>query len=218
MRNSWKKSVAFALFGILFLSIPFTVCAGSRVTYEGNAQKFIFNPGSEESPTDLFTNFKGVMPGDSLKQTITVKNDASNQVKVNIYLRSLGSEKDSEEFLSKMNLTVSKKEDQKLAKLFDANAAKTDGLTDWVFLGTLYSGGEVDLEVKLNVPIELGNDYQKTIGYLNWQFKVEELPISENDPKPPKTGDPSMLGVYGIAMGMSVVTIAAVYGMKRKMH
>jgi hypothetical protein len=79
---------------------------------------------------------------------------------------------------------VAKADDDPDAYMFDAAANETAGLTDWVLLGTLYSGGEVDLTVTLEVPIELDNDYQKTVGYVNWEFKVEEFPVEESDPDP----------------------------------
>ena len=48
------------------------------------------------------------MPGDSIYQKITVKNEAYKEVKVKIYMRSLGAHPDSENFLSKLRLSVEK--------------------------------------------------------------------------------------------------------------
>ena len=87
-------SVLIALIVLCLMSSP-AFAADGKVTYNGNAQQFIFEPGSEHSPSDLFPDFKSVMPGDSLTQKITVKNDADKSVKVKIYLRALGAHEDS---------------------------------------------------------------------------------------------------------------------------
>jgi hypothetical protein len=173
------------IFAIVLLLNGFSAFAAGNVTYQKDAGQFIFAPGSAYSPTDLFEEFKSVMPGDSLEQPIRVENKASNKVKVKIWMRALGAHPQSKDFLSKLSLRVEKAE-QKGAYMFDAAASESAQLTDWVCLGTLYSGGKVDLNVILDVPVSLTNEYSEQMGYLDWEFKVEEFPIEKEDPK---TGD-----------------------------
>lgn len=206
MKKTMKKLSCLFLFAAMLLSCSFTVFADGTVTYDGNAKEFIFAPGSKYSPSDLFTDFKDVMPGDSLTQKVTIDNKIEKNVKIMVYMRSLGAEQGSEEFLSKLNLTV--KQDGN-SNLFKGPADKTAQLTDWVYLGTIYSGGKIDLNVTLDVPITLENHFQDALGYLNWQFKVEELPVSPDDPKPPKTGDSFNLFLWLILMcsGFAMIVI-----------
>lgn len=187
-----------------------TAFAAGTVTYDGNAKKFIFEPGSEYSPTDLFSDFKGVMPGDCITQKVYIKNDVSNDVKIKLYMRSLGAEEGSEDFLSKLKLRVWQEGE---SNLFDAPADQTAQLTDWVYLGTFYSGAEIDLNVTLDVPKELGNEHQLAVGHLDWQIRVEEFPVETDDPKPPPTDDVSRLYSYialGSVCGVSVILLFAV--------
>ena len=213
-----KRCIVFLCVFVLLLSCVMPVMAADgNVTYSGDAGKFIFAPGSEYSPTDLFPNFKDVMPGDSITQPITVKNDASNKVKVKIYIRSLGSHEDSVDFLSKLHLRVEKSEDNAMAYMFDAAANEAAQLADWVCLGTLYSGGEVNLNVILDVPVELDNGYQQQIGYLDWEFMIEEYEIEPGDPEPPKTGDDSQIFLWaGLMVTSLIMLILLLFLPKRK--
>ena len=214
-----KKFIVLIIALVIAMSFELPVyAAAGKVIYDGDAQEFIFKPGSDYSPTDLFPNFKDVMPGDTLTQKITVKNDASKKVKVKIYMRSLGAHKDSEEFLSKLDLKVKKSKNNKMAYMFDAAADEKAQLTDWVCLGTLYSGGVVNLDVTLDVPVELDNEYQDKIGYLDWKFMVKEFPIEKDDPKPPKTGDVTNIGLWIALMicSLAVIIILLVWKKKRR--
>ncbi len=203
-----KRCFTFLWVCVLLLPCVLPVfAADGNVTYSGDAGKFIFAPGSVYSPTDLFPDFKDVMPGDSITQPITVKNNASNKVKVKIYMRALGAHGNGEDFLSQLRLRVAKSQDNMMAYMFDAAASRTAQLTGWVCLGTLYSGGEVNLDVVLDVPVELDNTYQQQIGYLDWEFMIEEYEIAPTDPQAPKTGDDFRLWFFTIMMSMSLCAL-----------
>lgn len=210
-----SKVISLLVVVAMMCSLSVSVYAAGKVTYSADADKFIFEPGSAHSPTDLFTDYKGLMPGDSVKQDITVQNDASHGVKVKIYVRSRGGHEESADFLSKLHLTVAKAENNKMAYMFDAAADQTDGMTDWVYLGTLYSGGEVNLVLNLEIPVELGDEYQDAIGFIDWEFKVEELPVDPDDPRPPQTGDNSNILFYVMLVSFSGICLIILTRTKR---
>jgi LPXTG-motif cell wall-anchored protein len=99
---------------------------------------------------------------------------------------------------------VEKSEENTMAYMFDAAASETAQLTEWAYLGTLYSGGEVNLNVILDVPVELDNHYQQQIGYLDWEFMIEEYEIEPTDPEPPKTGDDFQIWIW---LGLMIMSL-----------
>ncbi len=204
----------------LWIAPAMTVRAeDGNVIYDGDAREFIFEPGSQYSPTDLFAEFKDVMPGDQLTQRIHVKNDASHKVKVKIYMRVLGAHEESKAFLSQLNMLI-RVVDSPSAYMFLGTAAEKAQMADWVCLGTLYSGGAVDLDVILDVPVELDNTYSSQIGYLDWEFKVEEFPIESSDPQAPEstpdTGDMARPALWGGLAATSGVCLYLLGKSKKK--
>ena len=210
-----RKCFAIAVACVILMACVLPAAAlNGNVTYGKNAEKFFFLPGSEYSPTDLFPNFKDVMPGDSIQQRILVKNDPANKCKIKIYMRSWGAHPDSVDFLSQLNLTVTKATD---TVMFDAPADQTAQLTDWVYLGTLYSGGECEFVVTLDVPVTLDNQYQNLVGYLDWEFAVQELPVESGDPIPPQTGDNSQIFLWIVLLVVSFAAmLILLFGRKKK--
>lgn len=207
-------------FSVLVVCVMLMTCTlpaaalDGQVIYAEGAEKFFFLPGSAYSPTDLFPEFKDVMPGDSIEQRIVVKNDVSNNCKIKIYIRALGAHEDSVEFLSQLHLTVTKETD---TILFDAPADQSAQLSDWVYLGTLYSGGECELIVTLDVPVTLDNRFKEQVGYLDWEFAVEELPVEDTDPDVPDTGDDSGLLMWiGLMVGSAILLILLLFRRKKK--
>ena len=223
MKKTLKTISALALVLVLLLGMSVTAFAESKVTYEGGAEKFVFLPGSEYSETDLFENFKGVMPGDVITQEITVRNNYTKAEKVNIYLRAVVHDEQgnplSEEvartedlvsmqhFLSQLTMTV--KQGDKV--LFSASPDELGGLKENVLLGTFPGKSYTKLVVELSVPIELGSEYANRVGEVDWVFTAEEVT------KTIQTGDDSDLILWAALMTLSLVTAAGVIlPLKRK--
>ena len=202
-----KKMTRLAIAMIMMFAVTIPVLAkDGNVIYSGDSGKFIFEPGSEYSPTDLFPEFKDVMPGDTLTQKIVVKNNAKKSVKIS--MRALGAHEDSKDFLSKLNLYVEKVTG---TPLFEAPADQTAQLTEWRQIGVLAAGGEAELMVGLQVPTSLDNNYKKLVGYLDWEFMVEEI-----DDGSTQTGDASKGWLWGAGVGTSAALIVIILIVRKR--
>ena len=192
------KKILSLLMAVLMLAS--VAQAASSVNYEGGAEKYVFLPGSEYSDSDLFENFKGVVPGDILTQRITIKNTSDSQVR--LYMRAEPVEESHRDFLSRLNIQVSCKDEE----IFDAAASETAQLTENTLLGTFKRAGSTELVVTLTVPVDLGNEFMGAMGFVPWTFLVEEIP----DDDTPHTGDDFDLSTWLIAAGMILLAIAVV--------
>ncbi len=192
MKNFFKRFSSLTLALMLVLSLGVTAFAASpSITFEGFSEGFDFQPGSEYTETDLFDNFKGVMPGDVLYEYITVTNSATDCDFVQLYMRAVAhdevdnplSEKVAEEetlvsmsdFLAQLYMKVWNGTEL----IYEASPDELDGLADNVFLGTFLNGETTTLKVELTVPIELGNEYANRVGEVDWVFHVEAFNESQ---------------------------------------
>ena len=187
MKKTIKRISFLALALVLMLGMTVTSFADTKanVDFVDHAEEFIFESGSEYSLTDLFPNYKGVMPGDTLTQTIEIRNTHKTDY-INVYMKALGTHQgdgaeaaaEYDAFLSQLDLTVKAVGGE--TDLFNAKANETAQLTDWVQLVELMPAGTyMTLEVSLHVPIEMDNTYMDKIGKLDWQFKVEQFTWEE---------------------------------------
>ena len=194
----------FAAVLVILMALSLSAYADGKVTYNGASQKFVFEPGTSESPTSLFEDFQNVMPGDTLTEQIVIKNTSQNGSYIRLYLRALGAQEGSDGLLSQMKLTVKQNGE---STLFEAPADETAQLTDWVYLGAMHSGGEMTLDVTLEVPVEMGDEFQNQAGYFDWEFKAEEIP---RDPNTPQTGDTGNVFLYAAVLVCCIVVMAVI--------
>lgn len=137
--------------------------------------------------TDLFDNFKDVVPGDVLTQSIFVQNKASSisgSTTFEIYLYAENGEISNSEdgdtpddLFDQITFTVT--ENGQTLEL-----KKTDDTSKGVSLGTFDLDDIKQIDITMEVPLELGNEYQNAIGTINWYFyaeQVEEEEIEDDD-------------------------------------
>lgn len=186
MKKSFKAITSLVLMLLVVMSMSVTAFAASpSITFEGFSKGFDFQPGSEYTETDLFGSFKNVMPGDTVTETITFTNSATDCDFVNLYMRAEAhdetdnplspkvAEKETvatmTEFLSKLSMKVWNGTEL----IYDASPDRLDGLKSNKLLGTFRTGETATLKVELSVPIELGNEYANRVGEVDWIFHVE---------------------------------------------
>ena len=225
MKKLFKSGSALLLALIMVLSLSVTAfAADSSITFKGLEEGFEAQPGSEYTETDLFDNFKNVMPGDQLTETITFKNQASDCDYINVYLKAQVHDENGNPLSEKVAETETVASMQDFLKqltmriyngeklIYNSTPDQAGALADNVFLGKLAKGEALSLKVELDVPIELGNEYANRVGEVDWVFTVE----AHNHPTDmPKTGDYVIIGASAI-MVASGAMLVLLFILKRK--
>jgi len=205
-----RKFPALLLAAVLVIVMGGSALA-SGVTYVNRTELFDFKPGSMYHVTDLFENFKNVMPGDVLEQKIIVQNSSEERVRIWLQCKyDAWTMTEAGDFLDKLKLTVISGNN----KIFEAAAGEKAQLTKPKLLGTFKEGGKVELTVRLEVPIELGNEYMGQIGIVPWTFSVEEVP----DDDTPDTGDWFEIGIWAgtaVLLTLAIVILLIIQRKKR---
>lgn len=186
MKNMIKQGFSLLLTLMMLMSMSVTAFAASpSITFKGHTEGFDFQPGSDYTETDLFGNFKNVMPGDTVEETITFTNSAADCDFVNLYMRAEAHDetenplsknvKEKEtittmtEFLSKLSMKVWNGTEL----IYEASPDQLGGLQSNTLLGTFRTGETGKLKIELSVPIDLDNKYANRVGEVDWIFHVE---------------------------------------------
>lgn len=132
----------------------------------GNAFFEITSSGPED--TNLFNNFQGVMPGNSLTQTVRGSADGGNRGRFNIYLYARQcTEKGMISTPDFLELTIDVQ--QNGSSIGSVDVGSGTGM-DGVLLGRFNPGDAVELTVTLGVDINMGNEFQDAAQYIDWAF------------------------------------------------
>lgn len=192
MKKLFKSGSAILLALVMVLSLSVTAfAADSSVTFSGLEEGFEAQPGSEYTETDLFDNFKNVMPGDKLTETITFKNRAEDCDYINVYLKAVVHDENDNPLSEKVAETETVASMQDFLKqltmriyngtelIYNSTPDQAGALADNVFLGKLAKGEELSLKVELDVPITLSSEYANRVGEVDWTFVVEAIEYSK---------------------------------------
>ena len=190
MKKTCKTMLSLLLALVMALSLSVSAFAADPtvdIVYKGRDKLLITPKTTEFTTTDLFGGgFKGVMPGDKLKETITFKNDTttSRSRYVKLYIQALAHDAEKNppvakttetvatmtEFLSQLSMKVWNGTEL----IYEASPDELDGLAEPKLLGTFRKGETATLTVELTVPLELDNDFANRLGEVDWKFIAEE--------------------------------------------
>mgnify|MGYP004545135555 CR=1 FL=1 len=197
MKKLCKAIFSLVLMLLVVMSLSVTAFAQSTqpaadIVYKGK-NKLIVNPkAGNHTSTDLFGNFKDVMPGDTLTETVTFRNESTttrtNYVKLYIVVVPHGEDNipvdghiadvdEMNEFLSNFTMTVARGGKE----IFNGkpNEVGTFG-GNGCLLGTFRKGDGTTLTVTLTLDIEADNTAANQEGEVDWKFIAEEYTTSRN--------------------------------------
>ncbi len=165
---------------------------------EINSKELVITTLEGDTGSDLFTEFKNVMPGDELVDEIAIINKSDFDY-VKVYLRVVAHDEEEnplstetgetvesmQDFLAQLNLTLTLGE----TTLFkgDADAAGLEEGT--LYLGSIAYEETITLTAMLSVPITLDNTYAGRFGEIDWELIFEGYHVDQLTARKVWTGD-----------------------------
>ena len=225
----WDKSLADL--GITYTE-PEKEQMVTKVEFQNPANGFVFTPTDEAGYTvsvqDLFYNFKNLLPGETVSQTITVTNRYSQETEIFLRAEDIGQSLSPEqaELVDKLlreyaSIVVT---DDTGRVLYDGpiwgnldGAGSNPGtMKNDISLGKFAVGQTKNLNVQLQIDPEMGNEYQELWGLVRWVWSAQGDEITETPADPPKTGDTSNIALFGSIAGVSAASLIIMLILGRK--
>ncbi len=174
----WMKRFPISILILIIMTVLLTSTAyATSVDYQGSTNGIVFTSQSQD---DLFDNFKNTMPGDTLTETITITNSATDCDYIKLYLKAEPVNEDETmmlDFLSQMTLTLY----QDGTEIYDDSPDETGALTEYHYIGQLSKNSSSTLEAVLEIPVTIDNEFQNATGDVIWVFYVEAYTNSSDD-------------------------------------
>lgn len=225
-------SLLLALAIVLSLALPTFASSGSLKLEKS---KITVTPAMKDyTSTDLFGNFKGIMPGDTRTEAITISNWALQYDYVTVYMEAKRHPEEElqttdpkhgkdlvemHDFLSKLDMTVKVGNNE----IFHNSPDQEGALSTPKKLGDIKRGKSMTLDVALfwypdaNLDDDKTNDYDynkyaNRVGEVDWVFYFEGHDYPDDNPK---TGDYIIMGA-ATAMVLSGAALAVLLISKRR--
>jgi len=200
----------------------------AEVEFRNPTEGFIFSPADEGKyiipVEDLFYNFKNLLPGETVSQSIKVTNSYKP---TEIFLRAQDITQslspDKVELVNKLlreyvEIVVT---DNTGKVLYSgpvwgspySDAATPNSMKNNISLGLFGINETKHLNVQLKVDPRMGDEYQELLGLVEWVWSAEGADAPVN---PPKTGDTRTLIPYLIGMGLSATALIFLFAAAKK--
>lgn len=227
------------------LGITYTAAEKEQMVTEAEFQDpetgFVFTPTDETTYTvsvqDLFYNFKNLLPGETVSQTITVTNSYTESMEIFLRAEEIeqslaqGQEELVERLLKEYAVILVTDEDGQVVYYgpiwgnLDSAGSNPVTMTNDVSLGTFAPGETKTLNVQVQIDPEMGNEYQDLWGLIRWVWTAQgdegtttETPVDTPSTDTPKTGDNTDLLLYAsacMASGAGLI-LALILGRKKQ--
>jgi hypothetical protein len=204
----------------LFSGMEITLAFSSAPTvrYDGKEKKFeILNTRG----TDLFQDFKAVVPGDTITQSILLQFDNISR-ETDLYLRAESTDNAAIPEDIKLKFYVTEK------LISESNLNTQGALKENTLLYKFTQSENVEVKVVLEVPTGIGNEISDMRKDIQWIFTIQEDDSVKEEPETdepapdtgievtvPDTGDDSAIVDYLILNVCSIIGIFLIFFAKK---